>query len=156
EAHGQLGGLVERRRRQLLHEVEGLGRAVQVVAVVLLGRVGELLALRHGGGSLVVMTPGEVVPVVSVVVCSGCSGVGRCPGAAGPGQDQPATVLPIGRAVPATWSLAASMSLAWRSGSLDCAISVSWASVMVPAASLPGLTDPFARPAASRMRTGVG
>ncbi len=43
-----------------------------------------------------------------------------------------------------------------RSGIFCLAISVSWASVIDPAVSLPGLVDPLGRPAAARMSTGVG
>src|SRR3712207_8533596 len=42
-------------------------------------------------------------------------------------------------------SLAASRSLALRSGSFVLAISSIWAAVMVPACSLPGLFEPFSR-----------
>src|SRR5688572_26432978 len=64
--------------------------------------------------------------------------------------------MPIDRAVPATWSLAASMSLALRSGSFTLAISSICAWVMVPADALPGVWLPFSRPMASRMSTAVG
>src|SRR5438067_2025783 len=60
------------------------------------------------------------------------------------------------RAVPATCFLAASMSLALRSGILVWAISVSWESVIVPTTSLPVVCAPFSRPAAARRSTGVG
>ena len=36
------------------------------------------------------------------------------------------------------------------------AVSVTWASVTVPAASRPGVVDPLATPAAARSSTGVG
>src|SRR5688500_2403275 len=60
------------------------------------------------------------------------------------------------RAVPMTCLLAASRSLALRSGILVWAISVTWASVTVPAASRPGVTEPLSMPAAARRSTGVG
>ena len=66
------------------------------------------------------------------------------------------TVTPMERAVPATWRLAASRSLALRSGIFFAAISATWSSVIEPADSRPASLLPFSRPAASRMRTVVG
>ena len=60
------------------------------------------------------------------------------------------------RAVPATCFLAASMSLALRSGILIVAISSSCFSVIVPTCSRPAVCDPFYSLAASRMSTAVG
>src|SRR4051794_7290985 len=64
--------------------------------------------------------------------------------------------MPIERAVPATCSLAASRSLALRSGSFTLAISSSWAWEMVAATALPGVGLPLSIPTASRMSTAVG
>ncbi len=58
--------------------------------------------------------------------------------------------------MPATCSLAASRSLALRSGSLVVAMAVSASWPSVPAPSRPGVEDPFSTPSASRMRTAVG
>ena len=58
--------------------------------------------------------------------------------------------------MPATCFLAASRSLALRSGILVWAISVSCFSVIVPTTSRPGVSDAFSSPAAARSRTGVG
>src|SRR5207237_9711494 len=66
------------------------------------------------------------------------------------------TLIPIERAVPATCFLAASRSLALRSGILVWAISVSCFSVIVLTTSRPGVSDAFSSPAAARSRTGVG
>src|SRR5207302_844307 len=66
------------------------------------------------------------------------------------------TVIPMLRAVPATCFLAASRSLALRSGILVLAISATWASVTVPAPSRPGVIEPLSTPAAWRSSTGVG
>src|SRR5947209_3165524 len=60
------------------------------------------------------------------------------------------------RAVPATCFLAASMSLALRSGILVCAISSSCFSEIVPTCSRPVVPAPFSSPAASRNSTAVG
>src|SRR5436853_1377674 len=64
--------------------------------------------------------------------------------------------MPMERAVPATWRLAASRSLALRSGILVRAISATWASVTVPPLSLPGAVEPLSTPAAARSSVGVG
>src|SRR3954451_19413518 len=64
--------------------------------------------------------------------------------------------MPIERAVPATWSLADSRSLAFRSGILILAMSSSLAFEIVPATALPGVDEPLSMPMASRMRTAVG
>ena len=60
--------------------------------------------------------------------------------------------MPIERAVPRTCCLAASRSLALRSGILILAISSTWASVIVPTVTLPGVLEALARPAFSRMQ----
>ena len=64
--------------------------------------------------------------------------------------------MPIERAVPATWSLAASRSLALRSGILILAISSTWAIVTEPTTPGPAAGWPFSSPAAWRISTGVG
>src|ERR1019366_1586676 len=74
---------------------------------------------------------------------------------ASPG-DQPWTAMPIERAVPATWRLAASMSSVLRSGSFTVAFWVIWASVIDPACSRPAAVAPLSMPTASLMRDGVG
>src|ERR1700677_3965890 len=71
-------------------------------------------------------------------------------------RDQPATAIPIERAVPSTWRLADSMSAVLRSGSLMVAISSTWALVTVPTCSRPDVEAPFSNPAAWRSRAGVG
>ena len=120
EAHRQLDGLVELGRGQALHQVDGLGGGVQLLAVEPLGCVGVLLAVLRHVGSLGSGTRRR------------CDGDGartrsfRC--ARGPDDrrtvDGQTTLMPIERAVPATCSLAASRSLALRSGILIWAISV--------------------------------
>src|ERR1039458_10143327 len=69
---------------------------------------------------------------------------------------QPATAIPIERAVPATCRLADSMSAVLRSGSLMVAISSTWALVTEPACSRPDVAAPFWLPAAWRRSAGVG
>ena len=54
--------------------------------------------------------------------------------------------MPIERAVPATCCLAASRSLALRSGILILAISATWASVTVPTSSRPGVCRALLEP----------
>ncbi len=85
------------------------------------------LPFAIAGSLLVARRPGEVVPVQTVGYL---------------------TWMPIERAVPATWSLADARSLALRSGSLISAISVTWASVIEPAVSRPGLVAALSNPAA--------
>ena len=98
-------------RGQALHQVDGLDRRVQR------SRSNRCQASTY------------CLPCLAhVSVPCPVLGVSRC---------QP-TVMPIERAVPATWRLAASRSLALRSGILVLAISVSWASVIVPTVSRPG------------------
>ena len=111
EAHGQLDGLVELGGGQALHQVDaprpgveaGRGRTACVASVYFLPcRHG--LAPSCGHGRRARSLPG------------GCSGVVVVTGQT--------TLMPIDRAVPATCSLAASRSLALRSGILILAISV--------------------------------
>src|SRR4051812_9845686 len=62
QAHGHLDGGVVGRRRRLLRQGGGLERGVQVVALDLLGRCAELLAvLRHDDSSPRAAGPGRVV-----------------------------------------------------------------------------------------------
>src|SRR5579875_412056 len=75
-------------------------------------------------------------------------------GAAGPAQSW--TVTPIERAVPAMILTAASMSLAFRSSILICAISRTWAWVSTPTLVLCGTALPFSRFAALRIRRAAG
>ena len=99
-------------RCQPLHEVERLDRGEQLVAVEPLRRVGVLLALRHAGSWLPRWS--SAGRARSLPRSSTCWLVLRLS----------LTSMPIDRAVPATWSLAASRSLALRSGILIWAISV--------------------------------
>ena len=64
--------------------------------------------------------------------------------------------MPIDRAVPSTIFIAASMSLAFRSGSLVVAISRTWSLVSLPTFSLCGTPEPFWRPAAFLMSSAAG
>jgi hypothetical protein len=64
--------------------------------------------------------------------------------------------MPIDRAVPATWAMAPSMSMALRSGIFVSAIFWSWLLVIDPTLVVRGLAEPFSRPAAWRSSTGVG
>src|SRR3954465_9135990 len=64
--------------------------------------------------------------------------------------------MPIERAVPATWAMAPSRSMALRSGILVSAISRTCALVTLPALSVRGFAAPFSMPAACRSRNGVG
>ena len=79
EPHGELDRLVELGRGQLLHQVDGLGRRVQLLPVELLQRGPVLLALVHVRFLSVVLVPTPV---------------------------SRSTAMPIERAVPATWRLA--------------------------------------------------
>src|SRR5690242_7052249 len=72
-----------------------------------------------------------------------------------PGR-QPWTVIPIDRAVPAMIFSAASTELALRSGILVCAISRTWAAVIVPTLLTWGCPLPFATPAAFLISSGAG
>jgi hypothetical protein len=63
---------------------------------------------------------------------------------------------PIERAVPSTIFIAASMSLALRSGSLVCAISRTWSLVSRPTFSLCGTPEPFCSPAAFLISSAAG
>ena len=60
------------------------------------------------------------------------------------------------RAVPSTIFIAASMSLALRSGSLVVAISRTWSLVSLPTFSLCGTPEPFLRPAAFLISSAAG
>lgn len=63
---------------------------------------------------------------------------------------------PIERAVPSTIFMAASMSLALRSGILVWAISRTWSLVSLPTFSLCGAPEPFCTPAAFLMSSAAG
>src|SRR3954447_3543134 len=65
-------------------------------------------------------------------------------------------VTPIERAVPSTIFIAASTSLALRSGILVVAISRTWSLVSRPTFSLWGTPEPFWRPAAFLMSSAAG
>src|SRR5579875_873226 len=95
------------------------------------------------------------LPFFAMVAPSGVGTGGARSSPASSWVDQE-TVTPMDRAVPATVALAASRSLALRSGILVWAISVSWASVMEPAVWRPVVVAPLSMPAAWRMSTGVG
>src|SRR5690606_32996605 len=140
EPHDQLDGLVELGRGQGLHVAERFRDAVEGLGVVALDRVGVLLALRHGW-----LPQGSGRRARSSRSCRWWSTRGCGCGGSG-GQ---LTVMPIERAVPSTIFLAASRSLAFRSGSLTLAISSIWAEVTEPPPSLPGLDEAFWTPAAS-------
>ena len=129
EPHGQLDGLVELGRGQLLDQLDGLGDAVQGFAVDL-GRRLACTSFRAGSSSC----PSGRRSV------AGSAGDGDAHGAGGAGH------LLLGR----------SRSSVLRSGSLILAMSASWASVTVPTCSRPGVADPLSRPAAWRSSTGVG
>ena len=60
------------------------------------------------------------------------------------------------RAVPSTIFIAASTSLALRSGSLVLAISRTWSFVILPTLSLFGLAEPDLRPAAFLISSAAG
>ena len=65
-------------------------------------------------------------------------------------------MTPIERAVPAMILVAASRSLAFRSGILRSAIWRAWSTVIEPTFSLCGSPEPFSIPAASLIRTAAG
>ena len=68
----------------------------------------------------------------------------------------PPTVTPIERAVPAMILVAASRSLAFRSGILRSAIERAWSTVIDPTFSVWGSPEPLGIPAASLIRTAAG
>src|SRR5689334_15906263 len=70
--------------------------------------------------------------------------------------DQPSTVMPMERAVPAMIFDAASRSLAFRSGSFVVAISRTWAAVSLATLVLCGSPEPFSTPAALRISLAAG
>src|SRR3954451_5014343 len=75
------------------------------------------------------------------------------------GLDRPrrqSVVTPMERAVPSTIVMAASMSLALRSGSLVSAISRIWSLVSLQTLSDCGTPEPFAMPAAYLISSGAG
>src|SRR5206468_13041101 len=122
--------LVERGAGQAVHQVDGLGGAVQLLAVEPAGRVRVLLAsCRHAVTPSWLRTPGSRL----FYLCF---------------RGPYLTAIPMDRAVPRTWSFAASMSLALRSGILIRAISSSWVALIVPARVRPAVWDPFSTPAA--------
>src|SRR3990170_4057096 len=69
---------------------------------------------------------------------------------------QSLTSMPMERAVPATWAMAPSGSMALRSGIFVSAILRSWSRVTDPTFSRRGLAAPLSTPAAWRNSTGVG
>src|SRR5262249_33361421 len=71
-------------------------------------------------------------------------------------HQSPSTVTPIERAVPAMILVAASRSLAFRSGILRSAIWRAWSTVIEPTISVWGSPEPFSIPAASLIRTAAG
>src|SRR5271166_3162043 len=96
ETHRELDRLVEPRLREGLDQVDRLRRRVVMLTIELAQALLVLLSLGH--------------------LCLRFPWVGR---------PQPATAIPIERAVPATWRFAASMSAVLRSGILIVAISSS-------------------------------
>jgi len=64
--------------------------------------------------------------------------------------------MPIDLAVPSTVRIAASSSLAFRSGSLVVAISRIWSRLILPTLSVCGVADPLARPAAFLISSAAG
>src|SRR3954468_1167179 len=69
---------------------------------------------------------------------------------------QPFTSMPMDLAVPATWAMAPSRSIALRSGIFCSAISRTCAFDTEPTISRFGAIEPFSSPAALRSSTGVG
>src|SRR4029453_8970962 len=148
QAHGDLDGGVVGRRRRLLGQRGGLERAVQVVAVDLVGHRAVLLAvLRHDVSSPGALRPGHVVNGPATALPRLLGGAGA----------QPVTVMPIDRAVPAMIFSAWSRSLALRSAIFVVAISRTWSRVTVATLVLCGSPEPFSTPAAlSSMRAAGG
>src|SRR5262249_33143181 len=73
-----------------------------------------------------------------------------------PRHAYPSTSMPIERAVPSTIRIAASMSFAFRSGVLFCAISLTWPRVTLPTLVLLGSPEPLASFAARFKSTAAG
>src|SRR6201987_220458 len=71
-------------------------------------------------------------------------------------NDYFSTFMPIERAVPAMIFSAASIVVAFRSGILVCAMSRTWAAVMVPTLVLCGSALPLSTPAAFLISSGAG
>ena len=128
-----------------LHQVERLDRVVELVPVEPLARVRVLLAVL-GHAALLFDAP-SVVPRDPVARSS--TG-GSC------GSIDQTTSRPIERAVPSTWAIAPSRSIALRSGIFCSAIARTWALVTLPAFSRGVSDEPFSIPAAWRSRNGVG
>src|SRR5262245_13741588 len=150
EADHELDGLVEARRAERLHEVDALTERVLRRPIEPRQRVAILLALH--------LTSFRLAAPSGLACFAGRARWSRSEDRRAADRRIAAylTLMPIERAVPATWSLAASRSLALRSGILTLAISSIWASVTEPASSRPAVFAPFSRPAASRSRTEVG
>src|SRR5689334_25304963 len=66
------------------------------------------------------------------------------------------TLMPIERAVPAMIFSAASIVVAFRSGILVCAMSRTWAALMLPTLVLCGSALPLSTPAAFLISSGAG
>ena len=66
------------------------------------------------------------------------------------------TSIPIERAVPSIWSIAASIEFALRSDILTSAIWRTWSRDTRPATSFFGVPEPFSIPAALRSRSAAG
>src|SRR5262249_8336134 len=123
-----------------LDELDRRERAVELVAVDLIGRFAVVLTVLH-------------------FFSCGCWRAGR---ATALPRDRlsgySATVMPIDRAVPAMIFSACSMSLALRSAIFCAAIARSWARLIEPTFSLCGTPEPLGTPAAlisSRAAGGV-
>src|SRR5579859_5385193 len=84
------------------------------------------------------------------------AGTARSMGSTVGGLDQPRTVIPIDRAVPAMIFSAASIEVALRSGILVCAISRTCAAVIEPTLAVCGVPLPLATPAAFLISSGAG
>src|SRR3974377_1307067 len=69
---------------------------------------------------------------------------------------QPSTLMPMERAVPAMIFSAASIVVAFRSGILVCAMSRTWALVMLPTLVLCGSALPLSTPAAFLISSAAG
>src|ERR1051326_4462439 len=73
-----------------------------------------------------------------------------------PDRSQPSTLMPMERAVPAMIFSAASIVVAFRSGILVCAMSRTWAALMLPTLVLCGSALPLSTPAAFLISSGAG
>src|SRR3982074_2606610 len=71
-------------------------------------------------------------------------------------SDQRSTLMPIERAVPAMIFSAASIVVALRAGILVCAMSRTWAAVILPTLVLFGSALPLSTPAAFLISSGAG